>query len=112
MSIQDKTLPLCTFLKHPECGLHLQVGAYVVPCGKKPWYCELFTLSEAKESEVTQSSSTLRPWPTRLLGFPGKSTGVGCRFLLQVIFPTQGSNLDFLHCRQTLYRLSHQVSLF
>ena len=24
--------------------------------------------------------------------FPGKNTGVGCRFLLQGIFPTQGSN--------------------
>ena len=26
------------------------------------------------------------------MGFPGKNTGVGCRFLLQGIFPTQGSN--------------------
>ena len=25
--------------------------------------------------------------------FPGKNTGVGCHFLLQGIFPTQGSNL-------------------
>ena len=31
-----------------------------------------------------------------------------CHFLLQGIFPTQGSNLGPLHCRQTLYRLSHQ----
>ena len=33
--------------------------------------------------------------PTRLLcpwDFPGKNTGVGCHFLLQGIFPTQGSN--------------------
>ena len=28
-----------------------------------------------------------RPWD-----FPGKGTGVGCHFLLQGIFPTQGSN--------------------
>ena len=27
---------------------------------------------------------------------------------LQGIFPTQGSNLDLLHCRQILYHLSHQ----
>ena len=40
--------------------------------------------------------------------FSGKSTGVGCHFLLQEIFPTQGSNSGFPHCRQTLYRLSHQ----
>ena len=35
-------------------------------------------------------------WPTRLLcpwDSAGKSTGVGCHFLLQGIFPTQGSNL-------------------
>ena len=25
---------------------------------------------------------------------PGKNTGVGCHFLFQIIFPTQGSNLD------------------
>ena len=30
---------------------------------------------------------------------PGKNTGVGCCFLLQGIFPTQGSNSG-LHCRQ------------
>ena len=34
--------------------------------------------------------------------------GVGCHFLLQGIFPTQGSNPGLLHCRQTLYHLSHQ----
>ena len=31
--------------------------------------------------------------------------------LLQRIFLTQGSNLGLLHCRQILYRLSHQGSL-
>ena len=31
-----------------------------------------------------------------------------CHFLLQGIFPTQELNLGLLHCRQTLYRLSHQ----
>ena len=29
--------------------------------------------------------------------FPGKNTGVGCHFLLQGIFPTQGSNLNLLY---------------
>ena len=29
-------------------------------------------------------------------------------FLLQGIFPTQGSNLGLPHSRQTLYRLSHR----
>ena len=31
------------------------------------------------------------------LGFPGENSGVGCHFLLQGIFPTQGSNLSLLH---------------
>ena len=31
-------------------------------------------------------------------------------FLLQEIFPTQGLNPGLPHCRQTLYRLSHQGS--
>ena len=32
----------------------------------------------------------------------GKNTGVGCHFLLQGIFPTQGLNPGLLHCRQML----------
>ena len=53
-------------------------------------------------------SNSLRPHglqPTRLLcpwDSPGKNTGAGCHFFLQGIFPTQGSNPDLLHCRQTL----------
>ena len=70
-----------------------------------------------KESEVAQSCPTLcDPMDCSLPGssvhgiFQAKGTGVGCHFLLQGIFPTQGSNLGLLHCRQTLYRLSHQGS--
>ena len=44
-----------------------------------------------------QPTGVLCPW-----NFPGKDTGVGCHFLLQEIFPTQGSNLGLLHCRQIL----------
>ena len=43
--------------------------------------------------------------PARLLcswDSPGKNTGVGCHFLLQGIFPTQGLNSCLLHCRQIL----------
>ena len=35
---------------------------------------------------------------------------MGCHFLLQGIFPTQGSNQGLPHCRWMLYRLSHQGS--
>ena len=48
----------------------------------------------------------LHPWD-----FPGKSIGVGCHFLLQRIFLTQGSNLGLPHRRQMLYHLSHQGNL-
>ena len=34
---------------------------------------------------------------------------LGCHSLLQGIFPTQESNPGLLHCRQILYRLSHQT---
>ena len=42
--------------------------------------------------------------------FPGKDTGVGCHFLFQGIFPTQGSNSGLWCCRQILYRLSYKES--
>ena len=51
-----------------------------------------------------------REKPTRLLcswDFPGKDTGVGCHFLLQGIFPTQGSNLCLLHWHVDYLPLSH-----
>ena len=35
---------------------------------------------------------------------------MGCHFLLQGIFLTQGLNLGLLPCRRTLYHLSHQGS--
>ena len=48
------------------------------------------------------------PWD-----FSGKSTGVGCNFLLQGILLTQGSNLHvlcLLHCRWILYLMSYRES--
>ena len=41
----------------------------------------------------------------------GKNTGVGCHYLLQGIFPTQGSNPGLLPCRKILYHQSHQGSI-
>ena len=63
-----------------------------------------------------ESCLTLRPcglWPTRLLclwDFPGKNTGVGCRFLLQGTFPTQGPNSCLLHWQADPLPLTHQRS--
>ena len=54
------------------------------------------------------------PWSTRHLcpwDFSGRNIGVGCYFLLQGIFLTQGSNsclLHFLYCRWILYHWAIQ----
>ena len=40
----------------------------------------------------------------------GQNTGVGSLFLLQGIFPSQGSNPGLPHCRRILYQLSYQGS--
>ena len=50
-----------------------------------------------------QPARLLCPWD-----FPGKNTEVGCHFLLQGNFPTQGLKLGVLPCRQILYNLSRQ----
>ena len=62
-------------------------------------------MSDSATTWTIACTRFLHPWD-----FLGKSTGVGCHFLLQGIFPTQGSNSGLPHCRQTLYRLSHQGS--
>ena len=43
------------------------------------------------------------PWNS-----PGQNTGMGSLSLLQGIFPTQGSNPGFPHCRWILSQLSHK----
>ena len=60
-------------------------------------------VSNSLRSHELQPCSLRCPWNS-----PGKSTGVGCHFLLQGIFPTQGSNPGLLDCRQILYQLSQR----
>ena len=82
------------------------------------WYPNYISKKRKKRERKGKSFSRAQlfatPWTvacTKLLhpwDFLGKSTGVGCRFLLQGIFPTQGLNPGLPHCRQTLYRPSHQ----
>ena len=59
------------------------------------WSCSV--VSNSLQPHGLQPARLLHPWD-----FPGKNTGVGCHFLLQRIFPTHGSNLGLLLCRQTL----------
>ena len=72
------------------------------------WHLVAVLLGQCVSCSVV--SDSLRPHglasPTRLLhpwDFPGKSTGVGCHFLLQRIFLPQGRNL--LYYWQILYHL-------
>ena len=58
-------------------------------------------VSDALRPHGLQLARILCPWNS-----PGKNTGVGCRSLLQGIFPTQGLNLGLPHCRQILYLLN------
>ena len=51
----------------------------------------LSVMSDSFRSHGLQYTKLLCPWDS-----PGKYTGVGCHFLLQEIFPSQGSNLSLL----------------
>ena len=54
-------------------------------------------------------------WPARLLyswDFPVKNTGVGCHFVLQGIFLTQGLNPCLLHWQVDSLPLSHLGILY
>ena len=62
-------------------------------------------LSGSSRPYGLQPAWLLCPWTSS-----GKNTGVGSHSFLQGIFPTQGLNPGFLHCRQTPYHLSHQGS--
>ena len=76
-------------------------------------YWFLGVLYESEKVKVAQSSDSLRShglyssWNS-----PGQHTGVGSLSSLPTrgIFPTQGSNSGLMHCRQTLYQLSHKGS--
>ena len=87
-------------------------GRYIVKLGLcNPSMCMLVCMCVL----VTQSCPTLcNPMDWSPPGSfvhgdsPGKNAGVGCHFLLQGIFLTQGLlNLGLLYCRCLLYHLSH-----
>ena len=70
--------------------------------------CVYSVMSDSLKPCGLQPARLLCPW-----NFPGENTGVGCHFLLQGIFLTQGLNphlLCLLHCRWILYWMSHRGS--
>jgi len=54
---------------------------------------------------------SVTPWTVACQDFSGKRTGVGCGFLLQGIFLTQGWNSRLWHWQMGSLPLSHQGSL-
>ena len=74
--------------------------------GRKKKRCLMHVLCSLLSCSVLSDSAN--PWTVALqappsMGFSGKNTGVGCHFLLQGIFSTQGSNPGLLHCMRILY---------
>ena len=63
----------------------------------------LLALVQRVVSDSSQPHGLYSPWNS-----PGQNTGLGSLFLLQVIFPTQGSNPGLPHCGWILYQLSHK----
>ena len=73
----------------------------------KVWKCSSLSrvwLSETPWIVAHQASLSME--------FSGRNTGVGCHSPLQGIFPTQGSNLGLLHCRQILYHLNQPQIMY
>ena len=83
---------------------------FSISFGSSTWAHKSFTLL----FNCSVLSDPLRPhglWPARLhcpWYFLGKNTEMDSHSILQRIFLTQGSNPGLLHCKQTLYHLSHQ----
>ena len=80
------------------------------------WWCKTVSLGlwVTKVKSLSHVQLFATPWTVAYQAPPSMGhmfcSGVGCHFLLQRTFPTQGSNPGLLHCRQTLYCLSHQGS--
>ena len=76
------------------------VCAFACVCACTP----SFSLAQFFATPGAVACQVLCPWDST-----GENTGVGCHFLLQGVFLTQGwSNSWLLHCRHILYHLSHQ----
>ena len=81
-SLSDSSPYLC-------CYDHINIVRCLVTCSA---LCLAhWVVSDSLWPRGAQPARLFCPWD-----FPGKNTGVGCHFLLQGIFPTQGSNLPLL----------------
>ena len=119
-SVEEKLTNLDSILKSIDITLPTKVRlvkAMVFPVVM--YGCEGWTIKKAERQRIgafelwcwrrlLRVSWTVRKSNQSIL----KNTGMGCHSCLQGIFPTQGSNLGLLHCRQILYHLSTSLRAF
>ena len=100
----------------------LLIWSHIVPCPVvtvASWLAYRFLRRQVRWSRIPISWrifhsslwSTQLKWPHGLYSpwnSPGQNTGVGICSLLQGIFPTQGLNPGFPHCKWILSQLSHR----
>ena len=79
---------LLLYFLEKEMAAHSSILAW-----RTPWTEEPAAVAKSLQSCPTLCNiwTVACPWNS-----PGKSTGVGCHFLLQWVFPTQGLNLGLL----------------
>ena len=93
-----------TVVANSQLQIHICMHVFMCMCG---WVLTCSVVSDSLRPHGLQPTRLLCPWDS-----PGKNTGVGCHFLLQGIFPTQGSNLwllSLLHWQARSLSLSHQM---
>ena len=93
-----RDLYILTYITHTVTHIHINI--YMCT------HCRSLTKSRLT---LTTSWTAVHRAPLSM-GFSRQDTGVGCHFLLQEIFPTQGSNSDLLHRQVDSLLLSHQGS--
>ena len=92
--------------------LHWQAGSLpLTPPGKPQTCVYIYICCLVAESCLTLLRSHglyIAHQAPLSMGFPGKNSRVGSHFILQAIFPTQGSNAPLLRWQADSFPLSHQ----
>ena len=103
--------------RSPEKGMttHSSILPWRIPWTEEPCGLQSMGLLRVGHNWLTHTKVKVKvaqlcltlcnPWNS-----PGQNTAVGNLSLLQVIFPTRGSNPGLPHCRQILYQLSQKGS--
>ena len=103
--------------KNPK-PLKWSIPVWSSPCTSvRPFFCQQFPFGSLNSYSCLAAKLYLilcKPMdckPARLpcpWGSPGKNIGVGCHFLLQGIFPIQGSNPRLLHSQQDSFHWANR----